>query len=103
MPRLRQLNLRRNSVIMDEAGELRLAGMSALRYLDLSHNPLGRAPVLTRLGNLREVNLRSAGLEALPEQISFRAHVDVRNNNIRTLRRELQQLRLRGAPVVLAR
>lgn len=94
MPRLRQLNLRRNSVIMDEAGELRLAGMSALRYLDLSHNPLGRAPVLTRLGNLREVNLRSAGLEALPERISFRAHIDLRNNNIRTLRRELQQLRL---------
>ncbi|MDH4551128.1 NEL-type E3 ubiquitin ligase domain-containing protein [Pseudomonas sp. BN607] len=94
MPRLRQLNLRGNGVIMDEGGELRLAGMSSLRYLDLSHNPLGRAPVLTRLGNLREVNLRSAGLQALPERISFRAHVDVRNNNIRTLRRELQQLRL---------
>ncbi|HDS1767050.1 leucine-rich repeat domain-containing protein [Pseudomonas putida] len=94
MPRLRQLNLRRNGVRMDEAGELRLAGISSLRYLDLSHNPLGRAPVLTRLANLREVNLRSSGLQALPEQISFRAHVDLRNNNIRTLRRELQQLRL---------
>ncbi|MFP3445066.1 NEL-type E3 ubiquitin ligase domain-containing protein [Pseudomonas sp. SIMBA_067] len=91
---LRHLNLSRNRLVMDEAGELRLAGSAALRHLDLSHNPLGRAPVLTRLGNLREVNLRAANLEALPERISFRAHVDLRNNNIRALRQELHQLRL---------
>lgn len=94
MPHLRYLNLRRNRVVMDEGGELRLAGASALRRIDLSHNPLGRAPVLTRLGHLREVNLRSVGLEALPERVSFRAFVDLRNNNIRELRREVQQLRL---------
>ncbi|TFF53293.1 hypothetical protein C5609_03580 [Pseudomonas putida] len=94
LPRLRQLHLGNNRIVMDEAGELRLAGARALQRLDLNDNPLGRAPVLTGLGNLREVNLRSAALEALPERISFRAHVDLRDNNIRTLRRDLHRLRL---------
>lgn len=94
MPRLRHLNLQDNRIVMDEAGELRLARISALQRLDLSHNPLGRAPVLTRLANLREVNLRSVGLEMFPERISFRAYVDLRDNNIRELRREIERLRL---------
>ncbi|MFK0091486.1 NEL-type E3 ubiquitin ligase domain-containing protein [Pseudomonas sp. NPDC090592] len=95
MSRLRHLNLRHNSIVMDEAGERRLAQITALQRLNLSFNPLGMAPVLTRLANLRELNLRAVGLDALPERISLRAHVDLRDNNIRQLRREVDQLRLR--------
>ncbi|MFJ4348033.1 NEL-type E3 ubiquitin ligase domain-containing protein [Pseudomonas sp. NPDC089401] len=95
MSRLRHLDLQNNRIVMDEGGELRLAGLAALQRLGLSHNPLGRAPVLTRLVDLRAVELRDVGLDAFPERISFRAHVDLRDNNIRELRLQLEQLRLR--------
>lgn len=95
MSRLRHLDLQNNRIVMDDAGELRLAGLNALQRLDLSRNPLGRAPVLTRLVDLHAVNLRGVGLQAFPERVSFRAHVDLRDNNIRELRLQLEQLRLR--------
>ena len=94
LPRLRCLSLQGNRIVMDDVGESRLVRLSALQRLDLSHNPLGRAPSLTPLQSLREVGLRSIGLETFPGRVSFRAHVDLRNNSIRELRQEVRQLRL---------
>ncbi|MFF7066102.1 NEL-type E3 ubiquitin ligase domain-containing protein [Pseudomonas sp. NPDC008258] len=94
MQRLRRLHLQGNRVVLDAPGELRLTRLDSLQQLDLSHNPLGRAPVLTRLAHLREVNLRWVGLSEVPDRVSFRATVDLRNNRIRELRQELRQLRL---------
>ncbi len=94
MSQLRSLRLSRNQIELDVAGERRLQRMRNLQLLDLSRNPLGRAPVLTQLRHLRDVRLRSTGLEQMPEPVSRRAWVDLRDNRIRQLRQDLQQLRL---------
>ncbi|MDV9032082.1 DUF6543 domain-containing protein [Pseudomonas sp. RAC1] len=93
MPRLRVLRLANNRISLTTAGERTLSMLHELEVLDLSHNPLGRAPALTQLRRLREVRLRDAGLNALPEQVSWRGRVDVRDNQIRQLREDLRQLR----------
>ncbi|MDO7902034.1 NEL-type E3 ubiquitin ligase domain-containing protein [Pseudomonas sp. K1(2024)] len=93
MPRLRVLRLANNLISLTAAGERTLSMLHELEVLDLSHNPLGRAPALTQLRRLREVRLRDAGLNALPEQVSWCGRVDVRDNQIRQLREDLRQLR----------
>lgn len=94
LEQLRTLTLSRNHIVLDSGGEGRLVQVRNLQLLDLSHNPLGRAPVLTTLRYLREVRLRSTGLEHMPEAVSWRARVDLRDNRIRQLRQDLARLRL---------
>lgn len=98
MTRLRQLHLARNQISLDMAGNARLAPLSSLHTLDMSHNPLGRAPDVAGLRQLRRVLLRSTGLDTLPEparRLSWRGLADLRDNSIRQLRLELNTLRLR--------
>lgn len=90
---LRRLNLSGNAIVMTNEGERRLASLSHLAMLDLSHNPLGRAPVLTGLHQLNDVRLRGAGLGTMPEPVSLRGHLDLRDNRIRQLREEVNELR----------
>jgi len=94
LERLRTLTLSRNQIALDSVGEGRLVQARSLQFLDLSYNPLGRAPVLTTLRYLREVRLRSTGLEQMPEPVSWRARIDLRDNRIRQLRQDLARLRL---------
>ncbi|MEE1882047.1 NEL-type E3 ubiquitin ligase domain-containing protein [Pseudomonas soli] len=90
---LRHLHLQGNRIELDHVGQRRLAALNSLQVLDLSHNPLRRAPVLTHLRSLRTVILRAVGLEALPDRVSWRATVDLRDNRIRQLRQDLLELR----------
>lgn len=94
LERLRTLTLSRNQIALDSVGEGRLVQARSLQFLDLCYNPLGRAPVLTTLRYLREVRLRSTGLEQMPEPVSWRARIDLRDNRIRQLRQDLARLRL---------
>ncbi|MGK0149226.1 NEL-type E3 ubiquitin ligase domain-containing protein [Pseudomonas putida] len=92
LSRLLHLNLSGNLIVMNVASERRLASLGRLAMLDLSHNPLGRAPVLTGLRQLTDVRLRDAGLETMPADVILRGHVDLRENRIRQLRQELNGL-----------
>ena len=92
LSRLLRLNLSGNRIVMNVASERRLASLGRLAMLDLSHNPLGRAPVLTGLHQLTDVRLRDAGLETTPADVILRGHVDLRENRIRQLRQELNGL-----------
>ncbi|MGE8170845.1 NEL-type E3 ubiquitin ligase domain-containing protein [Pseudomonas putida] len=92
MSQLRQLHLSSNRIVMDVSGERRLSALRHLQVLDLSHNPLGRAPILPRLRNLRDVRLRSVGLQVSPSRSYWRAYIDARDNRIRELRQGLRQL-----------
>ncbi|MFJ4068325.1 NEL-type E3 ubiquitin ligase domain-containing protein [Pseudomonas sp. NPDC089996] len=94
MSRLRELNFQGNRIVMDDVAERRLIELRSLQWLDLGNNPLGRAPILTSLNYLRHVSLNATALQELPGRVSLRAHVDLRNNRIAQLRRDVQQLRL---------
>lgn len=98
LTQLRQLHLARNQITLDTAGNARLAPLTSLHTLDLSHNPLGQAPDLAGLRHLRRVLLRATGLDALPtpaRRLSWRGLADLRDNSIRQLRIDLNALRLR--------
>ncbi|WP_369990056.1 NEL-type E3 ubiquitin ligase domain-containing protein [Pseudomonas xanthosomatis] len=98
LTQLRQLHLARNQITLNTAGNARLAALSRLNTLDLSHNPLGQAPDLAGLRHLRRVLLRATGLEALPapaRRLSWRGLADLRDNSIRQLRLDLNTLRQR--------
>ncbi|MBA6139969.1 MULTISPECIES: NEL-type E3 ubiquitin ligase domain-containing protein [Pseudomonas] len=95
LEQLRQLHLSRNSIVLNSVGEQRLRALTRLQVLDLCHNPLGRAPELMELRNLRDVRLRSTGLATIPERVTWRALVDLRDNQIQTVRQDLEVLRAR--------
>jgi hypothetical protein len=92
---LRELRLGGNNIVMDNAGEARLAALSRLQLLDLEYNTLARAPRLLNLRHLRSVRLNGTGLDALPDGVAWRAHVDLRDNSIRQLREDVDVLRQR--------
>ncbi|WP_409287464.1 NEL-type E3 ubiquitin ligase domain-containing protein [Pseudomonas guariconensis] len=99
---LRWLDLSRNHIVMDEAGEHCLRGLARLQHLNLSHNgELGRAPDLSHLRHLREMRLRATGLMALPERLPLAALVDLRSNRIQLLQRDNHRLRHRLERVLL--
>lgn len=91
---LRTLRLSGNWITVDGAGSQRLASLAMLQQLDLNYNPLGQAPDLSGLRNLREVSLRGTGLQELPDdgQMPWRGLVDVRENQIRQLNGQLRSL-----------
>lgn len=96
LSQLRQLNLARNSIVMSQAGEQRLKALTRLMALNLSYNPLRRAPVLGNLRFLRSFSMRGANLENLPRSardLPWRGLMDYRENQLRSVRDELHQLR----------
>jgi len=82
---LRHLRLRGNRIALDEAGARRMASMWGLETLDLTGNPLGRAPDLSRMTHLRVLQLRNTGIEQLPvgfwDQAALEV-LDLRDNRI---------------------
>lgn len=95
---LRQLHLGHNHIALDAAGNARLAPLTRLQVLDLSHNPLGALPSVGDLPHLRRLLLRSTAQQRLPEQggeLPWRALVDLRDNRIRELRQDVSTLRQR--------
>ncbi|MFS0828272.1 NEL-type E3 ubiquitin ligase domain-containing protein [Pseudomonas phoenicis] len=92
---LRVVRLSRNQIVMTHEGSRRLAQLSRLHSLDLSNNPLERAPALANLSRLTQLNLRNTGLQALPElteTLPSAAHLDLRNNRITQLRQDVMDL-----------
>ncbi|MFK0313770.1 NEL-type E3 ubiquitin ligase domain-containing protein [Pseudomonas sp. NPDC090233] len=101
LTQLRQLRLAHNQIELNNAGNQRLAALRGLRMLNLSHNPLGQAPDLSRLINLTHVSLRATGLRELPSRLPEWAVLDLRGNQIRQVREDLASLRGRIATLSL--
>ena len=99
--KLRQLHLAGNQIEINNAGSQRLSALRSLRLLDLSHNPLGRAPDLSGMFNLGNLRLRATGLDEIPVGLPENAWVDLRDNQIRQVREDLQTLRSRVAGLSL--
>ncbi|MFJ4155997.1 NEL-type E3 ubiquitin ligase domain-containing protein [Pseudomonas sp. NPDC089752] len=99
--KLRQLHLAGNQIEVTSAGNQRLSALRNLRLLDLSDNPLGRAPELSGLFNLGTLRLRATGLDRIPAGLPENAWVDLRDNQIRQVRADLLTLRSQVAGLSL--
>ncbi|MBP1128010.1 MULTISPECIES: NEL-type E3 ubiquitin ligase domain-containing protein [Pseudomonas] len=66
MTQLISLDLSYNQLVLNEESSARLANMTRLRYLDLSHNRLAIAPNVSRLSELRKLNLRNTRITQWP-------------------------------------
>lgn len=98
LTQLRRVDLGNNRIVMDEMGSQRLAQLRRLDTLILSYNPLNGMPDLSALPHVRDVRLRSTGqvdIRQVHENVTLRAHIDLRDNRISELQREMRGLRLR--------
>ena len=66
MRHLETLNLGGNHITLDEEARQRLAQMTSLRELNLNDNPLGLAPDVSAMDNLRVLNLRNTQIDQWP-------------------------------------
>ncbi|ATP51021.1 hypothetical protein CR512_17290 [Pseudomonas putida] len=85
MQHLRQLTLTNNQIVLNTSQAATLASATSLEYLDLSHNPLGRAFTLNGLTVLRWLNLRNTGLTQFPHGVESRSslvYMDMRENRL---------------------
>ncbi|MGJ7547773.1 NEL-type E3 ubiquitin ligase domain-containing protein [Pseudomonas alloputida] len=98
LTQLRRVNLGNNLIELDAAGSSRLARLTSLDTLILSYNPLNGMPDLSVLPHVRDIRLRSTGqvdIAPIHQNVALRAHIDLRDNRISELRREMRGLRLR--------
>lgn len=98
LSQLRRVNLGNNQIALDELGSRRLAGLQRLDTLILSYNPLNGVPDLSALPHVRDVRLRATGqvdMSLVHERLALRAHIDLRDNRISELQRDMRGLRLR--------
>ncbi|PTU49148.1 hypothetical protein DBB42_26805 [Pseudomonas plecoglossicida] len=95
---LRRLNLSNNLIALDAAGNSRLAQLQRLNTLILNNNPLNGMPDLSALPHVRDLHLRATGqadIGLVHQSVALRAHIDLRDNRISELQREMRGLRLR--------
>lgn len=95
---LRVLRLDHNQIVMTPADSQRIHALRNLERLELNYNPLGNAPEVRRLLNVRQLGMRAAGIEQVPagiQQLPWRGITDLRDNRIRQLNRDLVGLRTR--------
>ncbi|MEO6676928.1 MAG: NEL-type E3 ubiquitin ligase domain-containing protein, partial [Pseudomonas sp.] len=88
MPKLIHLSLANNRLRLSETTLVKLADMGALESLNLSKNPLGATPDVSKMFDLRLLALRDSGITELPKgliRLPNLNFVDLRENNIRTL------------------
>ncbi|MGY2140284.1 NEL-type E3 ubiquitin ligase domain-containing protein [Pseudomonas reactans] len=88
MPLLRRLYLNQNQLQLTASTRAHLAGLTELRVLNLSHNPLLNAPVINRMFDLRALFLNSCSLRELPAGLQrppYLETVDLRGNHITAL------------------
>ncbi|QHG63591.1 NEL-type E3 ubiquitin ligase domain-containing protein [Pseudomonas putida] len=98
LTQLRRVNLGNNQIVLNNAGSRRLAALTRLDTLILSYNPLNGMPDLSVLPHVRDIRLRSTGqldIGQVHQNVTLRAHIDLRDNRISELRREVRGLRLR--------
>lgn len=88
MTQLRELDLFGNNITLDAAQALTLGNCTALEYVNLSYNPLGRTFPLYRLDRLARLHLRSTGINQFPPALLDRLELvsaDLRDNQISEL------------------
>jgi Leucine-rich repeat (LRR) protein len=88
MPELKQLSLAGNQLKLTEQTLLKLSNMRSLETLNLSNNPLGATPDVSRMFDLRFLSVRETGATELPKGLARLPNldrVDLRDNNIRDL------------------
>jgi len=98
LTQLRRVNLGNNRITLDQTASNRLAQLQRLDTLILSYNPLNGLPDLSALPHVRDLQLRATGhadISQIHQLITMRAHVDLRDNRISELQREMRGLRLR--------
>nr|NLU60294.1 leucine-rich repeat domain-containing protein [Pseudomonas sp. BIGb0427] len=101
---LQELDLGRNAIELDEAGAAAFAGLVRLRTLNLTDNPLGRAPRLGNLRALQHLSLRGCQIQDWPQGLS--ELMQPRRHVLRTVelsRNELTELPDLGATAFGAR
>lgn len=95
---LRVLRLDNNQIALPAADSQRLNTLLNLERIELNYNPLGNAPEVRRLLNVRRVGMRGAELAQLPaniQQLPWRGIADLRENRIQQVNRDLRGLRIR--------
>ncbi|MFV3383463.1 MULTISPECIES: NEL-type E3 ubiquitin ligase domain-containing protein [Pseudomonas] len=76
LPRLRELNLYDNRIVLDDVQVSELTRCSRLEYLNLSHNPLGRSFSVSGFARLRRLLLRNTFIDVLPTGLLECADLD---------------------------
>lgn len=66
LPRLRELNLYDNQIVLDDSQASELTRCSRLEYINLSHNPLGLVFSVSGFSRLRRLLLRNTFIDVLP-------------------------------------
>ena len=66
MRQLRAIDLSGNQIVLDDAAVQKLRQLSRLRLIDLAQNPLGRAPDISRMPDLEELDLSRTGISEWP-------------------------------------
>ncbi|CAG8868780.1 hypothetical protein PS627_03163 [Pseudomonas fluorescens] len=98
LPRLTELRLDSNRIVLDTEANRRLAALGQLRELDLKHNPVGLPPRVEGLIRLRRLSLRNTGLQSLPIPLLDHPQlesVDLRDNHIRSIPASLSEVQRR--------
>ncbi|MDR0212178.1 MAG: hypothetical protein LBJ33_23835 [Pseudomonas putida] len=98
LTQLRRVNLENNQIVLDAEASSRLAQLQHLNTLALSYNPLNGMPDLSGLSHMRDLSLRATGqtdIGQIHQNVTLRAHVDLRDNRISELQREMHGLSLR--------
>lgn len=88
MPRLKGLSLADNRLVLTEHTLVKLTAMRALQSLNLSKNPLGATPDVSKMFDLRFLALRDTRATELPkglQRLPNLDRVDLRNNEIAVL------------------
>jgi hypothetical protein len=88
MSQLRALNLQGNQIRLSTADTATLGQLLRLEELNLSSNPVGEVPDVSRLRRLQVLRLRNTGIDRLPDGLLGRrlpVSVDLRENRIHDL------------------
>ncbi|MDF2795990.1 MAG: hypothetical protein K0S85_3743, partial [Pseudomonas orientalis] len=75
LPNLSLLTLNNCRITLDANSHAALSSMTRLRMLDLSDNPLGGAPDVSRMAELRQLKLRNTGIDQVPAGLETRPHL----------------------------
>jgi hypothetical protein len=79
LPRLKSLNLARNRITLTVEGRDHLAGLRHLRALSLEENPLGLAPDVGAMRELRQLNLQHTRITEWPRGLFNLRHLQAVN------------------------
>ena len=95
LPKLKSLSLANSHIRLTTTSADALSDLQNLEYLDLSHNPLGVAPDISKMSGLTGLMIEEAGLTQVPNGIFNLPSLDqvsLRNNQISELPSDLLEM-----------